>query len=533
MIIPGFNISPTLLAALAILVAASTTLHAQYGPDTLDVRTSAISPLEYVATNTGIFGHDPLTRTAGLSYPRASGRKYLFGSGLWFGARKGGADRFPLVFYTYNVNTGRSEATPGEPGYAVETAAPWLYHSVEYNLSSGSYGRDTTPLPPWPLWQESVGQPATMYAPGAFEPSMPKRLANVAGRAPAFALNAEEQMFARYTDRDLDRYEIDSMQAATLGYPIGVLIEQNIYSWKLESPNQRVVVIGYAIINRSGDTLRDCIASQAAEPDIGDFNNDHVSFYNARPELRSGYFWSDRETDGDYQALAMTLVEAPVTGYDGLVDNSQRLRYRSEGRAGAFPRWTAREGYDPITHIERYRLMSEGGFAVDEGANDYRGLLSTTRFSMAPGDTAHFVVAFAIVGSIPDGTAQPDGSRSGYSAYSQELDYLVEGIMESYYSPPSTTGVDHPAGDAIIEAVTVMPNPARGLSAIEYSVAAAANVRIRVSNSIGTTVISAEQQLDHAGRYHKDLDISSLPSGIYFITVAAEGRVSTARLVVE
>src|SRR5688500_9538492 len=59
---PGKNASHVLRRAAAVLSAIlllCPVLSAQQSPDTLDIRRSALSPLEFVATNTGIFGYDP------------------------------------------------------------------------------------------------------------------------------------------------------------------------------------------------------------------------------------------------------------------------------------------------------------------------------------------------------------------------------------------------------------------------------------------------------------------------------------------
>lgn len=80
-----------------ILLAAATPLFAQSQQGVQEQRRSRTSGIDYITTNIGTFGVNLPESRVGFTYPRgAGGVDYLFGSGLWFGARKRLMTRFMI-----------------------------------------------------------------------------------------------------------------------------------------------------------------------------------------------------------------------------------------------------------------------------------------------------------------------------------------------------------------------------------------------------------------------------------------------------
>jgi hypothetical protein len=509
----------------------TTVASAQYPPE---LGESSESGIDFYTSNHGIFGLNTQANKAGFESPRGSGKSYLFGSGLWFGARKRVNDQLQdLVFITYNPNSGASWAWPGEWFDSTGSARPALYHSTAYDHSTGEYNLPTVPplpAPNWPLWLRP-GQSATALSPGEFVLRNADRASGSTYTAPAFIPSVDEQFFSRYNDKSLAFYEIASAQAQEMGYPLGLQIQQHISAWG-SGDFSNVVLIQYAIINVSSDTLRDCSIAQAADPDLGQAGNDHLGFYTAHPELRTSYVWTDQETE-EYGALAITLMEGPVIDNDGYIDNSRRSEYQQNGRVGTSPNWTVEN--DPKTPQERYAMMTSGDIETDAGAGDRRTLLATTKFNMLPGDTAHYSVAFAVLSERPSrAESKGHGGRSISSAgvgagKSNELEALMFKLYERYYHNAIIATVPATAAATGLSAV---PNPATSSATIGWTMRERSTATLEVRNSIGQHVMTKTLGTLEAGNYQEQLDVTALPAGVYIVVVRNDQGAQATRLAI-
>ncbi len=306
---------------------------------------------------------------------------------------------------------------PGE-GYATSTpgagdpAPPILHHSPGYDRGTVLY---TGPIAPgdsayrWPLWAPAA-VPVRPMSPGTFVPLDADRAAHAAPynfAAPAFMPGVAEEFIARFHDAGLTRYDKRGFgpdhqgDPAAFGYPIGLQMQQNIYSWK-EGPLKNVVILQYTIINAGTDTLRDCIASQIWDPELGQRNNDRGDFYVRRPELRTAFNWTEAEAGaiGPYGVLTTTMLEAPIVDANGFVANRCRAGFRADGRVAVFKNTEITEA--PFYPASRYTFLSDEMIDRDRGADDRYGLLASKTFSMRPGDTAYFAIGFAVLDIPPE-----------------------------------------------------------------------------------------------------------------------------------
>jgi len=500
------------------------------------VKTSAYSNIDFAATNTGIFGYNPATHKPRFSAPRNMGKRYLFGSGIWFGATKfvNGSFR-PLVFYTYNPFTSNSEAAPGELTPDTDEAPPSIYHSVQYDKSDGSrLGVPLDSLSRWPLWSLPGSLPPTPLHPGRFEPQRSARIIGDRYDAPAFLTGVDEQFMARFHDGNLNRYEISMADAQERGYPISLQFQENIMAWGREGLRD-IIIIQYQIINRSSDTLLQCVAAQMSDPDIGSVDtNDHATFYTGDGSLRAAYAWSDPEPDANCGALVMTLVEAPVLK-NGWVDNSQRDTYEDMGRTGSFVTWERKSSPTyPVTDGDRYSAMLSGRIAVDSGARDQHVLMASQPFNMKPGDTAFFAVAYAILDTIPTLTGGGSYTELARTTVEPQLAQLVETIRTLYYYTGSmpTEAPALSSAPAATEGPAAIPNPASGTVTIAFSLPGASPVDIAVSNSLGEVVRNEHLGELAVGRYRHSVDISDLPSGAYVAVVSTTYGRHAVKLIV-
>jgi hypothetical protein len=89
-----------------------------------------VSNIEFFSSNYGIFGLNVIGNQAGGIWPRGSNKAYIFGGGIWFGARKVARDTSGQIIKTsegidslrkmavisYNPNSGASWMVPGRVG---------------------------------------------------------------------------------------------------------------------------------------------------------------------------------------------------------------------------------------------------------------------------------------------------------------------------------------------------------------------------------------------------------------------------------
>ncbi|HVZ40168.1 MAG TPA: T9SS type A sorting domain-containing protein [Candidatus Kapabacteria bacterium] len=520
-----------LLATICILLAiAMSSTSAQF--PVFEARKSIASSVEYYATNFGTFGLNAAANTSGFVYPRGSGQHYIFGAGLWFGCKKmvQGALQ-PAVFVTYNPNSGASWAYPGESDGSSPTTQ--LFNSVEYDHQSGAYNGVRTPaaVEHWPLWLLPGMKPGPLSE-GIYEPVDADRSAN--GNkyysGPAFMPGVDEQFVARFHDGNLSRYEMGPKEEASI-FPIGLQMQQNIYSWST-GPFQSTVVLQYAIRNISGTTLYDCVASGIEDIDIGNPANDQCRFYSEHPELRTGYCWSDpKDSVGrGTGAVAVTLIEAPMTDAKGFVDNSRRAEFMLKGRVSTYRSYDISE--DPVNSVERYAFMTSGKLDGDKGPMDVRNCISGQSFSMHPGDVAYFTVAYTVVGHVPEmGKAGRGGITVPASSGATELEGILTPLMHAYFG---TNGFENVAAVPVTGSarangtLTALPNPATSNLTLRFAIDEPSEVSIDLVNTLGATVLTKSLGMMSATEHEERLDCSGLPAGLYLATIRhAGGRVTT------
>ena len=520
-------ILPCIVVAMLLFTAA----HAQ---PVDSVGNSTLSNIEFAVTNNGMIAYNPSAHTGKFIAPRGGKSQYLFGGGLWFAAQRLVGDTLQrLVFSTYNPVTNRSAATPGD-AFTNDTAAPPIvYHSTNYDRWSGAPSAGNAG-PNWPLWLMPTQPVATALLPGQFEPENSKRTKGQYSQ-PAFVGIADEQFTVRYHDRDLSRYEISTAAATERGYPIGLQVQQNVYSWQ-SGPLRHTVVVQYAVTNISGLTLSECVVAQISDPDIGQHRgNDHAVFYTRDPSLRACYAWSDTESGESLGALAMAILEAPTVQPGDVIGTSSRADYRRFGKVGCFATWRRSDSIPyPITDLERASLLQKQSFDPDTTAGDQVVLLGSLPFTMKPGDVAHFAIAYVVLDSVPDRTATGTPNGTAAMGAMPELEELVREAEDAYYLPTTVSSATPSAQSSTVALPTMQlfPNPTAGLATLQLSLPSASAVELRVFDNLGQQVIQHQLGQFAAGPHSLPL-VMNLPPGAYRVELAAGAEQSSCPLVIQ
>lgn len=501
-----------LLAAGYALMAGSA--HAQ---TLFQVKPNSVSKVEFHSSNYGIFGINIQSGNASFTYPRGSGMPYIYGAGLWFGTQKRVNNELtPLTFITCDPNRGESWGYPGEYWPNHSAASPDIYFSTDYDHATGRFSGTGSKFD-WPLWLGS-GMNASPMFPGVFEPLNSERSSEKGVYpGPSFVTGVDDQVFSRYNSANIQRYA-----EKIPGFPLHLQIQQNIFAWA-NGAYESAVLIQYQIVNKSTDTLFNCVAGQVTDLSLGQHMNDHIRFFHERPDLRAAYVWSEPEPRAP-KVVGMALIEAPVTDAQGFVSTDRRGEYRLQGRAGSCAVWEPANA--PKNSQPRYATLTSGMPANDIGPTDVQTALASTPFSMYPGDTAYFAMIYAIVDNVPNLNAPSEQSQ---------LEKLITSITADYYehgtfSSPAAASRTRPATGL---ALTASPNPAGDHVTISMNLAEPCDARLRLTNSLGETVLARNLEARPAGINYEHIDATGLPVGLYLVTVEAGGRMNSTRLVLK
>lgn len=334
-------------------------------PKIYDVRKNTVSNIQFYTSNYGIFGLDVERNTGGGFWPRGSLNQYIFGGGIWFGARKtfknasGKLDTNKYAVVSYDPSAGGSWLVPGRiedkdgnERLLEESNDLYLYRtfmSTEYNRGTGR-PTDGSDSYSWPIWDiESVDEGYHLgydrYF-GRFLVDPNNRNLTNYPKGPAYI--SEEDIFACFKDTDLSKYKMGPSAAKRKGYPLKLQFEQMIYSWGF-GEYKDFVFIKYDIINMSNDSLKECWMSPMMDVDIArapytsqGANNDRCKYYKSpgmeldpigKDTLNLAFQWT-MNTQGEdgkgFGYLGYDFLESPAVysavDFEDVEENGKMVR---------------------------------------------------------------------------------------------------------------------------------------------------------------------------------------------------------------
>ena len=389
-----------------------------------DLQRNVVSNIDLQTTNYGIVGFDVLNNVGGTFWPRGRRNQYIFAGGAWFGTRKRppGSDSLrKRVMITYNPNSGTSWMVPGtiEDGEAVNTTSALginkyrTYFSTDFSSNEGVDFQNPT-FPRWPLWDTSPTDTIrynNYYGDYVSDPAA--RFKANYNKGPAFI--SEEDIFCTYKDTDLDYYEGGITKRKAEGFPLGMQIEQIIYSWGF-GDYADFMFLKYLFIHpkKYGDTLFDCWMAAVQDVDIAlqtnssaGAQNDRARYYTEDPALNLAVQWTnpDRGEAGQgFGYLGFNFLESPAIDAEKyLRKDKKQFALNEQLGLQTMRNWPITE--DPIENEDRYNFISRGNKDEDNGPGDRRLMMATGPFNMRPGDSARIVVGIILAGTVSGGDA--------------------------------------------------------------------------------------------------------------------------------
>lgn len=395
-----------------------------------DNQDNAVSRFAFKISNYGIWGFDIANGRGGGVWPRGSQNQYMFAGGPWFGALKR-IDRDSslrkLVLIGYNSYSGDGWCVPGsiEDGPLVQNTTEGLYKnrvyfSTDVSPSSGEPVPANPALPNWPVWDTSPSDTIRInrYF-GRYVNDITLRNQATFPKGPSFI--SEEDIFCVYKDTDLSRYEGGASQRKSEGYPLGLQIEQTVYSWGFGDYGD-FIFLKYLFIHprQFRDTLINCWMGALLDVDIADTRNpilgaanDRSMYYGDAPELNLALQWTnpDRgEAGRGFGYLGFNFLESPAVDADGFIRKDKR-KFVVEEQLGLVTVQDWPNDVDRRTNEERYDFLAERRKEpVASTPGDRRLLMATGPFNMIPGDSARIVlgVILAATGKGGDADGTPE-----------------------------------------------------------------------------------------------------------------------------
>ncbi len=342
-------------------------------------------------TNHGLIGSQysetlPYSEAPSAQWPAGTGDEYLYGAGLWIGAR---------------VN-GETVVTTGQP---------------DRELRPGSDLRETI----YEAWDRTVTRPYPDDRPRGNR--LPDALPDDDrdGRMDEDMLNGYDDDGDGQVDEDFGQIG-NQMMVCTMHddlplireiypshTPLGVTVVQRTAAW-FDSEYADIVAIDYEITNTSPRPLQDVYLGFYADCDI-----QNRSAGNTQPDDLTGFFdGALRDASGVYHRMQVGWMKdaAPVDPLPGvfgvvLLDHDTDFRNRTAphlARVRSYQAFATNASYfqdgEPLSDEERYALMSASRSDADarpDRSADYKFLISSGPFNdVEPGQTLHYRVALVI-----------------------------------------------------------------------------------------------------------------------------------------
>jgi hypothetical protein len=453
---------------LALLFLLPALALAIYDMDTFDLN-HWVTPVY----NYGIWGLDVTVGSgqAGGCWPSPLHNCYVFGAGTWLGAVVGSSQPETLCTFTYNPNSGGSEACPTLCRYWREGTGDIRDRIYKY---PGDYPPSHSRFPMAPQWELS-----------------------------------DMDMWCAYCDSCPENH-------TPPGKPLGFDVYQTVYGFS-DSLAQDFFYLRYEIANCSGDSLRHVCYGPVLDPDIGNGTDDmadvildHV--FHVGPDtirvrnLGFAYDYDNFENagttweSGTPGAVAIGLLAAPDSS--GLT---------------AFKRLTI--DVDPVTDVAQYLTLAGYDYrtgeyrpydSTDVVPGDKRFVMSSGPFDIAPDSTV--TLWYVVIGSPFGEAGQVPWLRDTSDLalrYKWALEYwqrLFPGIAEE------TPGAELRAPNATTVVRDVLFLPA-SLSTLHSS----------LFDMTGRRVMSLRPGAN---------DVSGLSPGVYFVRAALAQAQATRKVIV-
>ncbi|MSS72036.1 MAG: hypothetical protein EXS64_11165 [Candidatus Latescibacteria bacterium] len=372
-----------LMAALlaGLMVAPGVWAKGPAGPRLAKISTDQkidINNLSVYVSNEGSFSYNIGAGSAGLEFPKGTGKTAVYASGLWIAGKVNGDLRTAAGEYSFEWSPGPIGAN-GKPADRNDAK----YKVYKINAGDGPSNAD------YANWPIADGAPVDRD-----------------GRP---LIQGDQTLWCVYNDADDSRHPTFQTKG------MGLEVQQTIFAFDRPGPLGNTIFIKFRIINKGGNRIDSTYVSLWSDPDLGQADNDLVGCDTG---LSLGYIYNATNTDASYGSappavgfdffkgpLGPDKKPLPMTSFNKYINGTdprtaqQVYNYMQGKDAGG------KDVVDPTTGTAS--LFSVSGDPVtgkgwlDTNPADRRFMMTAGPFTMAPGDTQE-VVAGLVVGQGKD-----------------------------------------------------------------------------------------------------------------------------------
>ncbi len=475
-----------------------------------DTQQMNINRISMPITNSGSFSWDHNSGLAGLEYPKGSGKRAVFASGLWLAARVAGQPRTTTTGYFDEFSPGAVIAgapdDPARPEYKVYRLDRHYATTAQRDAALAEYLSGAVPH-----GAQGVG----VLGDGSLD---------IAG---------DEMCWSVYND--LDPTQHLSQPGGTA--PLGVEVQQTTFAFDVAGALANTVYARYRIINRGSQVLDEVYVGLWADPDIGDDTDDL-----AGSDVARGFGYCYNATNND---LVYGLIP-PAVGFDivqGVLDPVTRqprtLTACEDFLAGVEPAsggqsFNALCGLNlaggsivnPTTSLVTHYQHSGDPVAstgwLDTTPGEKRLLVASGPTTLQPGEQQDIVVAIV---------AAQGANRLG--GITQLRSYDTQAQLEFDSGTLIRLGVgERPLLGFALE--RPCPNPTRGALTVAFSLPTDAPAQIELLDVAGRSIARQDVGALGSGRHVVRLapDTARLPVGLYLVRLTHSGHALIAKAVV-
>ncbi len=276
------------------------------------------------------------------------------------------------------------------------------------------------------------------------------------------------------SDQGYDMFYDDGSTAPS---PIGLAVHQKTYQWS-DQGRDDFIVFKYIIKNTTSGNLDNLYASLWLDPDISTetLAYDDLGGYDSGRGMV--YMYDSSGNPGGYLGLRL-LTGTPSTAYLYTVP-------------------------DPQTDEDRFQYMTSGIMPDLSTAGDYRMLLVSPLFSLAPGNSDTAAFGLVMGEGLEELHANADTMKALFDVY------LVGNNVGEVILLPDKFNLSQN-----------YPNPFNPGTKIKYSVPQTSRVQIKVFDILGDEIVTLVNEEKAAGIYEVSWNAANLPSGVYFYQLTA------------
>ncbi len=326
----------------------------------LNTKNNSQGNIQITLNNQGQIGYNRSDNKGTLYYPKGSGAKYLWGSGIYFGAKK---DSTYLLTTNFDLNTGTSYFVPGKiyDGLGIDSSNSLKYEvqsSNDYNKKTGKHLTNSS-IPAW-----SVREYRNNYLVNEAQKEYLK---------PFFI--GDEDLVASYKDTDLNYYPEYLRKYGYIGLEVVTTL-----SIKTNNSVGDYIINTTRVINKSTKVLNEFFFSTVWDADISQEKyqfmgqkNDYLKVINTQKGSILS-FYSD-SSNFERKAYFHTLNIMP---FDKITINGKKLNYGF---------YEVPTGTSLLTYEDFYNIKKEDNF----NTLDKRMAYLTEKFTFNPNDTLEFI----------------------------------------------------------------------------------------------------------------------------------------------